>query len=298
MNNPIVSVIVLTYNNFKDIDKTIDSIYNQDYGNIELIISDDCSSNFDEMYINNIIEKYKNRFVNCIINRNKINIGTVKNFNEAIKISSGEIIVPLAADDSFDNKLVISKVVEFFNNNKFLICTAKRRVIDKYNNEVEILPTDKQIKIIKNKNSALLNELSKGNFISGACTYYKKKVFEKYGLFDTDFKLLEDYPFYLRACLNNEKIGFLDFITIRYKVGGISSAENMNPILKSDFKKAYEKLILNNKNKISILAYRIACVDYYRQFNEKSRAKSILIHLAYFDVTILKIFRRIFGVKE
>ena len=74
-----------------------------------------------------------------------------------------------------------------------------------------------------------------GNFVSGASTYYKKEIFDKYGLFDEKYKLLEDYPFYVNLAFNNEKIGYIDYPTIQYELGGISTASNRNPLLDQDY---------------------------------------------------------------
>ena len=54
----LVSVVILTYKNFGGIEKNLNSIFEQDYPNIEIIISDDCSGNFDSNYIENLLKKH------------------------------------------------------------------------------------------------------------------------------------------------------------------------------------------------------------------------------------------------
>ena len=69
--NPLVSVILVTYNSAKFVTETLESIKEQSYDNIELIITDDCSFDGTVEVCNNWIEKNKTRFV-------KTNIITVK----------------------------------------------------------------------------------------------------------------------------------------------------------------------------------------------------------------------------
>lgn len=80
----------------------------------------------------------------------------------------------------------------------------------------------------------------RGNFISGACTYYRRAFLEEIGGFDESYVLLEDYPFYLRALNQGHAIGFLDSITMKHQVGGVSSRnqKEMHPALKHDFSEA------------------------------------------------------------
>ena len=76
---PLVSIITLTYNRFEKLIKTIDSVFEQNYCNLEYIICDDGSDHFPTK----IIEQY------CKIGKQITlikhpNVGTVKNFNIAI----------------------------------------------------------------------------------------------------------------------------------------------------------------------------------------------------------------------
>ena len=73
MNMVKVSVIVLTYNNFKNIEENLKSISDQDFDDYEVIISDDGSENFDGKRIERVIQKYG--IVNYKILHNKRNIG-------------------------------------------------------------------------------------------------------------------------------------------------------------------------------------------------------------------------------
>lgn len=288
----LVSVIVMTYKKFEYLDINIKSIVNQNYENIELIISDDSSSNFDELKINELVTKYKNRFKNIVVKSNKRNLGTVKNFNNAIKISNGEFIVPLSADDYFKDEKSISKLVDYFNANKSIdICTAKRKVINESEDEV-ILPTEKEIKLINESSIKLLNSLCKGNFISGASTYYRRKIFDELGFFDERFRLMEDYPFYLKYLKEKKKIGFLDYVMINYRDGGVSNLDNLSDIYLKDWEQVYKFYIENLKLEIDRKTFRISKLDYIRLFKKDHKFEYLISHIKYFDIVCFKILNK------
>jgi len=81
--NKIFTVIILSYNNLQYIEECLQSVLNQDYGYIEIIVSDDCSDNFDMIKIEkHIKDNRKDNIVNFIINRNEKNLGIVRNLNK------------------------------------------------------------------------------------------------------------------------------------------------------------------------------------------------------------------------
>lgn len=243
----LVSIIVMIYNNKQYIKECLNSILNQSYKNIEIIISDDNSNNFDENDINEIKEYIKNNnkgnITNYIVSKNDKNLGTVKNCNKSILLSSGEYIMYLSCDDSFFNENVVSDVVKFFNDTDYLIATAMINTeIDE--NDESLTEEDKIMKerykesfksAVDNK-EYLFNDdprmlylnLCKSNFISGACTYFRRELVLKYGLYDYDYILLEDWPRYLSITRRGCKIGFIPRYTLNYRVGGVSTGNITN----------------------------------------------------------------------
>ena len=117
MKKPLISIIILSYKNYHYIYEALDSVLCQDYPNIEIVISNDGSDDFDKK----AVEKYlkinrKNNIKNIIVNNNPKNIGTVKNINIAINLSKGEYIIMFAADDAMYDCRVMSQLSDAFNN--------------------------------------------------------------------------------------------------------------------------------------------------------------------------------------
>lgn len=252
--NKLVSIIILTYNNFEYIFEALDSVFIQSYPNIEIVINDDGSQYFNEEEIISYINLNKNKNIKSyVINRNKKNIGTVRSFNNAIKLSKGEYIFPLACDDCFYDSKVIENIIKYLKNTDLLLVTSYRYMYDNsLKNKLQIEPKSEDIEYLYKDVSELYHRLCKGNFISGASTYYKREFFSRYGMFDEKYVLLEDYPKYLNITRKGCRIGFIDIPTIKYRYGGISTSKKINLVLKNDFNNTIKKEILPYIKKIDL----------------------------------------------
>ena len=114
MINPKVSVLIANYNNAKYIDKCIQSLINQTYKNIEIIVFDDSSND------NSISELKKFKNIELISHNKRGSFGSFNQMNaykEAFKKSSGDIIFFLDSDDYFHEKK-INNIVDVFNSKK------------------------------------------------------------------------------------------------------------------------------------------------------------------------------------
>ena len=103
MNNQLVSVIMSVYNNEDTVKSAIESILNQSYKNIELIITDDSSTDTSLSIINNYLDKKNVKLI-----ENRENIGLTKSLNAMIKVSAGKFIARQDADDiSLDKRIEV-----------------------------------------------------------------------------------------------------------------------------------------------------------------------------------------------
>jgi len=91
---PLVSVIAISFNHEPYIKEALESVYNQTYANIELIIIDDASTDGSAEVIESCIN---NRSVHFL--KNETNLGNCKSFNKAYALSKGEYIIDFALDD-------------------------------------------------------------------------------------------------------------------------------------------------------------------------------------------------------
>lgn len=140
MEEPLVSVPVITYNSSEYIIEGLESIKAQTYKNIELIISDDCSTDNTVELCREWLAKNKDRFVRTSLVTSEKNTGTAGNCNRAISYCHGEWIKMLAGDDlllpdciekniEYITKMPDAEVV--FSNVQVFKIKNEEKVIDK-----------------------------------------------------------------------------------------------------------------------------------------------------------------------
>lgn len=97
-NNPLVSIIAVSYNQERFIKESLNSLLAQDYSPLQIIISDDNSSDATYEIISKMAEDYKGPH-QLIINRNNSNLGIGENRNKAIQLSTGDLLATADGDD-------------------------------------------------------------------------------------------------------------------------------------------------------------------------------------------------------
>ena len=112
MNNPLVSVIIPCYNAEKYVEEAVRSIMTQRYKNIEILVTEDCSTDNTLKILKNL-EKEDSRIK---VIQNKKNLKIVKSLNNMINIAQGKYIARMDADDiSLPER--IEKQVRFMEEN-------------------------------------------------------------------------------------------------------------------------------------------------------------------------------------
>lgn len=125
MDKPLVSVAIITYNSAQTVLETLDSVYFQSYPEIELIISDDCSSDNTLAICQLWISNHKARFTNCKIIQSATNTGVAANCNRAIAAISGDYLKSLAGDDLLERD-AISEYISYVSDHPQAIFVFSR----------------------------------------------------------------------------------------------------------------------------------------------------------------------------
>lgn len=110
-SNSLVSICIPNYNNAKYIDKTIKSIIDQSYKNIEIVISDNASTDNSEEVIHSFNDP------RIVFYKNSKHLNSAEDsYNAALERSSGELVAIYHSDDLYDKNIVLYET-EFLNNN-------------------------------------------------------------------------------------------------------------------------------------------------------------------------------------
>lgn len=224
---PLVSVIVLCYRNFRYVYDAIGSVLLQKYPAIELVISDDGSSNFPAEEIEKFVEKNKKEnIVSVTIKHHEENVGTVKHLNKAIDLTTGQYIMSLSADDMIDNEDVLLRYVDgFAKYPQADILMAQTAMYGEDMDKVQyyfVQPHIRDLLMGEQKDDALFSELVQHAYLPSVSTFFKRDFFEKYGKFDETYDLVEDWSMHLKLTRKHIFIAYLDFPSIRHRSGGVS----------------------------------------------------------------------------
>ena len=127
---PLLSVCVVSYNHEKYIKECIESIWNNDYKNIEILALDDGSKD-NSANILKELQKNSPYPMTVFVQKNSGNIGA--NFNKLFKAAKGEYITVLACDDKLAENTLNFKIQKFLaDKNLAFICHSKINGIAKY----------------------------------------------------------------------------------------------------------------------------------------------------------------------
>ncbi|EKA3516118.1 TPA: glycosyltransferase family 2 protein [Campylobacter coli] len=133
---PLISVLIPAYNHQNYIQECIESVICQDYGNLELIILDDGSSDLTWLKIIELEKKCRVRFSN-FSSMTRQNKGIYETLNELIELSNGEYIYLLASDDRIQNEKAISTLYQIISHDdKIVLAVGDSEIIDCNSNRI------------------------------------------------------------------------------------------------------------------------------------------------------------------
>lgn len=208
-NFPLVSVICMNYNHSEFVIECLNSIKNQTYPSIEIIIVDDFSTDDSIEVISNWVET--NEVVAFL--KNEHNIGNTKSFNKALKLVKGDYIIDLAADDVLNPKCIELQIDKFQNSSykNLGIVYGNAELIDEKGRHLSYyFPVDENLKLIKKRTSGdeYLRILAGGGAsMCAVSSMIKKEVYNKLNGYDESL-FYEDLDFWIRA----SRIYEFDFI--------------------------------------------------------------------------------------
>lgn len=204
-----ISIITVCYNSAATIEKTIQSVANQTYADIEYIVIDGNSKDATVA----IIEKNKDTISNYITEPDK---GLYDAMNKGIALATGDLVGILNSDDTFYNDKVLEQVVNFHQANPEITASV--------GNIVQHNEKGKVVRKYSAKNWQP-EKLKIGFMPAHPAIFFKRDLFEKYGNYQLDFKIGADYElitrFFLKHTISWQYSGIT---TTAMLIGGVSSS--------------------------------------------------------------------------
>jgi glycosyltransferase len=219
-----ISIITVCYNRKATIEKTIKSVLEQKYSNIEYIIIDGNSSDGTK----EIIESYRDKISKYISEPDK---GMYDAINKGLQLATGDVIGLMHSDDEFYDENAISKIAARF------VFNPKTEGI--YGDGIYV-SNDTEERLIRNRigGAFSLQKVKSGWLPLHPTVYLKKSIIEKHGLYNLDFKIASDTEFLLRYLYKYRiKMDYINAYIVKMRMGGMSTnAKRAFEVLYEDYK--------------------------------------------------------------
>lgn len=268
--NPLVSVLIPSYNHEKYVQETIKSIINQTYQNIELIVLDDGSKDFTWQKICEIKDRCDERFTSVHF-ETKENEGTCQTFNKLINYAKGDYIYIIASDDLAKPNAIEEEVKFIEAHQDYALVTGNDEIID---GESKVGYWDKDRNLVYNKKHAkyktfkdFLQAKSKVKFTSDKFGLYESLYIGNYipnGYLIRKSVLKFFEPFTLRAPLEDwylmlqiakySRMKYIDKVLFSYRWHGSNSVKNDEKMAEfARITSEYEEEVLKNIDETKVL---------------------------------------------
>lgn len=282
--SPLVSVCVITYNSSRTLVETLESVKRQTYENIELIVSDDASSDCTIELCESWINTNRSRFVRIELVTSEYNTGTSANCNRAVNHSTGLWIKPIAGDDILLDNCIEDNII-FINRNaeaKVIFSDYIKFSINRDNSIVENMvdSTNMYRDFFTADPFSQHKQILYKNVIPAYTTFISASIFSQYS-YDERFKYLEDEPLWVKLTGDGIKLYSFPKYTVKYRIAesiSKSSRKFYSPLFYDSLQRffwidKYERIRLYDLkeaydvNKKAFLYYDIANLLFSNQKN-------------------------------
>lgn len=266
----LVSIGLLVYNHEAYIEDCLNSILQQDYFNMELIILDDASTDRSREIIHAYYEKLKKKFQRVVRIYHKKNTGKVTtNVNEQIRNARGYFFKGVSGDDMMMPRCISSMVKCMQDDPDIAVVYSNGYIVDddfKLGERVarkKLLPQ----KPVNDVGENVFRKLMIRDWIPAPAVMFRKNVFDKYGLHDESIPY-EDYEYWLRIS-RKEKLYYLDQELVLYR----RAEDSMSNFLGKNGKK---------KLKTAMRSDQMTIQKYLRYLPERDRKQTITSFYRYY----------------
>ena len=223
-----MSVVVATYNSGQYIIETLDSILKQTYLNLELIVTDDGSTDDTPALVKKWLSENESRFVRSAYLSDGKNYGIVRNANRGIRYATGKWIKGFAGDDILCTNAIEKYINYVTAHTDCSICVSGVNVFSSDG----ILTTDieksynKILQICDESLERQKKRILKDMIFPGPTYFYKKELWEMVGGYDERYRLSEEWAFCYKVLNSGYRIHCIHENLVNYRLSTTSVCRN------------------------------------------------------------------------
>ena len=218
-NSPRISVVTAVFNRVATIAEAMQSVQSQTYSNVEHVVQDGGSS--DGTY--DVVKGLVTERSEIVSERDN---GIYDAINRGIQRASGDVIGLMHSDDFFADADVLSKVAHAFGDS----------TIDGVYGDLQYVAEHDPTRVIRHWRSGNYHPalLKRGWMPPHPTLYLRREVFDRFGLYDTSFKIAADYDAMLRYLVKGQiELAYIPEVLVKMRLGGESNRSLERILLKS-----------------------------------------------------------------
>lgn len=226
-----LSIITINYNNAEGLRRTLESVAAQTYQHIEHVIVDAASTDGSV----DVIKEYADRSKHAVIWSSEKDSGIYNGMNKGIEIALGRRIVNSfnRSERREDKNKVLPDYIQILNSGDILAAPdVSERMVDAMPGSADLLYGN-MVKYDYTYNKVIGKsgevEYSLRNYFTGTmnhdCCYIRRDLFDTYGLYDENLKIVSDWKWFLKAIgLGNVRPMYADIDVAIFDASGISES--------------------------------------------------------------------------
>jgi glycosyltransferase involved in cell wall biosynthesis len=212
-----ISIVTVCHNAASTIADTLDSVAMQSHPDVEKIVIDGASTD-DTL---KIVERYAGTLAHVL---SEPDHGVYDAMNKGLALASGDVVGFLNADDVYADKNVLARVVDIM----------ERESLDALFGDVEFFRPEDPTRTVRRYRSARFSpdQIALGWMPAHPALFLRRRVYESYGLFRTDYRIAGDFEYCARIFHKNTLLyRSLPDTLVRMRTGGISTSGWRNTVL-------------------------------------------------------------------
>ena len=249
-----ISILTATYNSEKTLRDTLESVLRQTYTDFEHIIIDGCSKDGTL----DIIREYMSRYQGHLRFISEPDRGIYDAMNKGIRMPTGEVVGILNSDDFYTSDDVLQVIVDTFNNFD----------VDAVYGDIHYVNNEDLTKPVRYYSSSVFRwEFMRFGLMPAHPSFYcLKDIYDKYGVFDTSYKIAADFENLLRLLfIHRIKTRYIqkDFVTMRTGGASTESFDSRKQIMRDHLKAMKSNGVYSN--------FFLLSLRYFYKFYELAR---------------------------